>query len=196
MAPPTAALWAAVRYPLVIVTGLPKCSRMACSSNHEGLVDHHDVGAVAAPELAYLKARCQLPGPVCFQAILFDCHFLTSFPAGQAPVFSASSSVSFLILGLGDAAEGVKNINFFRKASGLAALDQAFTGTIQHRLTSLCGGVSGSVVGQPQFQHGDAVFLIYRQGVRVRLCGLRLGQQVRKGGVVVAGEFKALGNNL
>ena len=76
--------------------GLAKVLPDGLQQHHEGLVDHHDVGAVAAPELAYLKARCQLPGPVCFQAILFDCHFLTSFPAGQAPVFSASSSVSSL----------------------------------------------------------------------------------------------------
>ena len=39
---------------------------------------------------------------------------------------------------------------------------------------------------QPQLQQGQAVVGVHSQGVRVRLCGLRLGQQVRKGGVVVA----------
>ena len=57
--------------------GLAKVLPDALQKHHKAFVDHHDVGAVAAAELAYLKARCQQFGTVLGKTVLLDCHRLT-----------------------------------------------------------------------------------------------------------------------
>nr|DAF18389.1 MAG TPA: hypothetical protein [Caudoviricetes sp.] len=48
----------------------------ALQQHHKALVDHDGVGAVTAAEFPHGKAGRQLAGAVCFQAVLFDCHFI------------------------------------------------------------------------------------------------------------------------